>query len=232
MRPRTSHNAFWRDLTESEQGELCSIGAVRSYEIGDQLFQQGAASDHVLIVLAGWVKVTALRADGHEVLLAIRGPSDTLGESGWLNQRPRSASGVALSSVRALVVRADRFATFIDANTHAAQVLARAMTARMEEADRRMESQISAPGPARLAALLADLADQFGETIGPGGPITLPLPLTQWELAQMIGNTRETVARALTAWRRNGIITTGRMRISILDLPALRRAAGQQRSSQ
>jgi CRP/FNR family transcriptional regulator, cyclic AMP receptor protein len=228
MRRRTSHNAFWRDLTGPEQDELRSIGTVRGYEIGGQLFQQGARSDHVLIILDGWVKITALRADGHEVLLAIRGPADTLGESGWLNQRPRSASGVALTSVRVLIIGADRFGTFIDANTHAAQVLARAMTARMEEADRRMASQISAQGPARLAALLVDLADEFGTATGPDDAITVPLPLTQWELAQMIGNTRETVARSLTAWRRSGIITTGRMRIDVLDLPALRRAAGQQ----
>ncbi|MCO5972254.1 Crp/Fnr family transcriptional regulator [Actinoallomurus soli] len=198
-----------------------AAGRTREYATGTLLCSQGADPDHVLIILDGWVKVTAGRADGQEVMLAIRGPSDTIGESGWLNGRPRSANVKALGRVRALAIPAEQFASFLNSHAHAAQVLARVMVGRMDDADRRMTSQVGTSGPKLLALLLLDLAERYGVP-GAGGAVTLPLPLTQQELATMIGRARETVARALTVWRREGIVVTRRMRIVILRLDALR----------
>ena len=78
------------------------------------------------------------------------------------------------------------------------------MVSRMDDADRRMTSQVGTSGPKLLALLLLDLAERYGVP-GPENAVTLPLPLTQHELATMIGRARETVARALrcgarTAW--------------------------------
>ena len=75
------------------------------------------------------------------------------------------------------------------------------MVGRMDDADRRMTSQVGTSGPKLLALLLLDLAERYGAP-GPGDTVTLTLPLTQQELATMIGRARETVARALTVWRR------------------------------
>jgi CRP-like cAMP-binding protein len=72
--------------------------------------------------------------------------------------------------------------------------------------------------------LLLELAERYGVP-GANGAITLPLPLTQQELATMIGRARETVARALTVWRRDGIVDTGRTRFVILTPAALRDVA-------
>lgn len=212
---------FWRALEESERTALRAIARPRVYAAGTLLFSQGAPPDHVLVILEGWVKVTAGRADGQEVMLAIRGPSDTIGESGWLKERPRSANVKALNQVRALAVPAEYFHGFLNTHPHAAQVLARVMVGRMDDADRRMTSQVGTSGPRLLAMLLLDLADRYGVP-GQDDTITLPLPLTQQELATMIGRARETVARALTVWRRDDIVTTRRMRITILAPEALR----------
>jgi CRP/FNR family cyclic AMP-dependent transcriptional regulator len=216
-----NRHGFWQALQESERAALRAAGRTREYATGTLLCSQGADPDHVLIILDGWVKVTAGRADGQEVMLAIRGPSDTIGESGWLNGRPRSANVKALGKVRALAIPAEQFAAFLNSHAHAAQVLARVMVGRMDDADRRMTSQVGTSGPKLLALLLLDLAERYGVP-GPGGSVTLPLPLTQQELATMIGRARETVARALTVWRREGIVVTRRMRIVILRPEALR----------
>lgn len=215
---------FWQALDESERKALRAIARSRDYAAGTLLFSQGAPPDHVLIILDGWVKVTAGRADGHEVMLAVRGPSDTIGESGWLNGRPRSANVKALNRVRTLVVPAEQFDSFLNTHPHAAQVLARVMVGRMDDADRRMTSQVGTSGARLLAMLLLELAERYGVS-GANGEITLPLPLTQQELATMIGRARETVARALTVWRRDGIVDTGRTRIVIVDPAALRDVA-------
>lgn len=211
---------FWQALQESERAALRAAGRTREYAPGALLLGQGADPDHVLVILDGWVKVTAGRADGQEVMLAVRGPSDTIGESGWLNGRPRSANVRALGRVRALAVPAEQFAGFLNSHAHAAQVLARVMAGRMDDADRRMTSQVGTGGPKLLALLLVDLAERYGVP-GQDGSVTLPLPLTQQELATMIGRARETVARALTVWRRDGIVATHRMRIVIVDPAAL-----------
>ncbi|MCO6007754.1 Crp/Fnr family transcriptional regulator [Actinoallomurus purpureus] len=215
-----NRHGFWQALQESERAALRAAGRTREYATGTLLCSQGADPDHVLIILDGWVKVTAGRADGQEVMLAIRGPSDTIGESGWLNGRPRSANVKALNRVRALAIPAEPFAAFLNSHAHAAQVLARVMVGRMDDADRRMTSQVGTSGPKLLALLLLDLAERYGVP-GGGGSVTLPLPLTQQELATMIGRARETVARALTVWRREGIVVTRRMRIVILRPDAL-----------
>lgn len=215
---------FWQALHESERTALRTVGRTREFAQGEPLCSQGAPPDHILILLDGWVKVTVYTPDGHEVLLAVRGPADTIGESGWLNGRPRSANVNALGQVRALAVPADQFQAFLNSHAHAAQVLAKAMVARMDDADRRMTAQVGANGAARFAALLVDFAERYGVT-GHDGTISLLLPLTQRELATMIGMARETVARAFTAWRQQGIVNTGRKRIVILDLDALREIA-------
>lgn len=214
--------AFWTELTETERGRLLSISTPRAYEPGDRLFRQGDAPDSVLVIMDGWVKVTASRVDGHEVLLAVRGPYDTLGESGWLGRRARSGTVIALSVVKVLAVHPDRLTAFVNDHARVAQVLARVMLARLEQAERRMASQISDNGPARLAGLVADLAERYGEPAGDA--VSLRVPLTQQELAMMIGVSRETVARTLATWRRAGVVSTTRMRINVLDLPELRRA--------
>lgn len=219
-----NRQGFWQALQESERAALRAAGRTREYATGALLLGQGADPDHVLIILDGWVKVTAGRADGQEVMLAIRGPSDTIGESGWLNGRPRSANVKALGRVRALAVPAEQFAGFLNSHAHAAQVLARVMVGRMDDADRRMTSQVGTSGPKLLALLLGDLAERYGVP-GQDGSVTLPLPLTQQELATMIGRARETVARALTVWRRDGIVVTRRMRIVIVRPQALREIA-------
>ena len=225
-----NRQGFWQALQESERAALRAAGRTREYAAGALLLGQGADPDHVLIILDGWVKVTAGRADGQEVMLAIRGPSDTIGESGWLNGRPRSADVKALGRVRALAVPAEQFAGFLNSHAHAAQVLARVMVGRMDDADRRMTSQVGTGGPKLLALLLVDLAERYGVS-GQDGSITLPLPLTQQELATMIGRARETVARALTVWRREGIVITRRMRIVIVRPDALRDIADRDDDS-
>ncbi len=219
-----NRHGFWQALQESERTALRAAGRIREYATGTLLCSQGADPDHVLVILEGWVKVTAGRADGHEVMLAIRGPYDTIGESGWLNGRPRSANVRALNRVRALAIPAEQFAGFLNGHAHAAQVLARVMVGRMDDADRRMTSQVGTSGPKLLALLLLDLAERYGAP-GPGEAITLPLPLTQHELATMIGRARETVARALTVWRREGLVHTRRMKIIIMNPTALREVA-------
>lgn len=213
---------FWGHVSESERATLRSMGQEREFSPGEILIQEGHSADHVMIVMRGWVKITTLRADRRLIVLSLRGRYEIIGESGWLRGRPHSASVQALDRVKILDIPAARFDAFINANTHAAAVLAEAMVDRMYESDRRMTAQIAAAGPGRLATVLIELADRYGDAAATDGAISMALPLNHTELAAMVGLRRETVARTFTAWRRQGIVSTQHRWITILDPSALR----------
>jgi CRP/FNR family transcriptional regulator, cyclic AMP receptor protein len=209
---------FWDLLTEAERATLTEAGRPRSYARAMPLCYQGEPPTHVLILLTGWVKVVVFTPNGHAAVLAIRGPGDIIGESGPLHNRARSATVYALDEVKTLNVPGSRFSSFLDDHAHASRVLAQVMVGRMDDADQRMAARLTADGAGRLAVLLVELAERYGV----GDPIVIGPPLSQQELAGWVGDSRETVARALRSWRLKGIIKTGRRRITITDLAALK----------
>lgn len=212
---------FWYLLTDAERASLNEAGRLRTYDRAMPLCYQGDPPTHILILLSGWVKVVLVTPNGHTAVLAIRGPGDIIGESGLLRPLPnraRSATVLALDEVTAVAVSGARFSQFLDVHAHASRVLAQVMVARMDDADQRMAARLTADGAGRLAVLLVELAERYGI----GDPPTIGPPLSQQELAGWVGDSRETVARALRGWRNRGIVQTSRRQIIVTDLDALR----------
>jgi len=219
---------FWKDLDEAEQGMLRDAARPRTYTPGMHLCYEGDPSDHVIIIENGWAKVTSTTEDGHEVVHAIRGPGDIVGESAVLGHRPRSATITALDSLRALVLSATRFTAFLDDHPRVWRMVSGTLVRRTDDDVRRLRAKASADGAQRLAMLLLDLADQYGSTVPTGGVVIQP-PLSQSELASWVDSSRETVARALKIWRSRGLVGTARRKITVLDAAGLRSYAdGQQ----
>jgi CRP-like cAMP-binding protein len=98
------------------------------------------------------------------------------------------------------------------------------MVHRWRNAETRLRMRAATNGAQRLAGLLLGLADGLGGQAE--GVIEIALPLSQDELASLAGTSRATVARALSNWRTRGLIRTGQRRITLTDVPGLRRAAG------
>jgi CRP-like cAMP-binding protein len=191
------------------------------FSAGMPLCYQGDPSDHVIIIQTGWAKVTSTTEDGHDVVLAIRGPGDLVCESAALGHRHRSATVAALGPLRALVVPAPRFTAFLDEYPRAWRMVSGTFVRRLDEADGRHGARASADGARRLAFLLLDLADQYGKP-GPAGSIVILPPLSQQELASWVDSSRETVARAFKRWRATGLVHTARRRTTVLSPPGLR----------
>jgi CRP-like cAMP-binding protein len=167
----------------------------------------------VFILLSGWVKIITVADDGREMLAALRGPGAIVGEIAQVTGY-RTATVQAFGSVRALIVGAERFGAFLDSHTPAARAYRHFMTEYQEAANRSQRDLATSSGPRRLAALLLDLDG-------------MDLPLSQEELASLIGSARSTVTRALSDWRSRHIISTRQRPVTILDQPALRRIAGR-----
>lgn len=215
-----SPSGFWKELDETEQGTLRDAARPRTYLAGAHLCYEGDPSDHVIIIENGWAKVTSTTEDGHEVVHAIRGPGDLVGESAVIGHRPRSATITALDSLQALVLSATRFTAFLDEHPRVWRMVSGTLVRRNDDDVRRLRANASADGGQRLAMLLLELAQAYGSAT-PTGVVIQP-PLSQSELASWVDSSRETVARALKIWRARGLVDTARRKITILDPPGLR----------
>jgi len=174
------------------------------------VFHEGDRSDFVAVLERGRVKVLTTSSDGAETLLSVRGPGALVGELAALDGAPRLASAVALDPVTALVVTADEFRRFLGDHPRVALELVRTLVVRLRESDRRRIEFGSHDVASRLAAVLVELAARSNQ-----------VRLTQYELAGLIGASRESVARGLTSLRARGLVRTGRGTITVLDVDAL-----------
>jgi CRP-like cAMP-binding protein len=208
-------------LDPDARAALLGLGRVRRYRRGATLLMQGARDDTVCVVLEGRVKVTLDTPDGREVVLAVLGPGDLLGEFEAIEPElvSRIASNVALEPVECRVFAADDLRRFLVAHPAAALELLRLTIRKLRTGDQRRVDATALDASHRLAHFLVERADAHREP-------ELDIALTQEELASLIASSRESVVRALTALRTRGLIETGRRQITIRDMDGLRAYAG------
>ena len=210
---------FWPLLSDDERTVLAGLGRTTVYPPGTVMCVEGDPNTHVFVLVDGWVKIVGVTSDGHELTLALRGHGDTVGEVAGETTGHRNATVQAVGTVRALVVPYERFSSFLDSHDGADHAYRRMVTRRWNDAESMLRARSVTSGAQRLAGLLLELADSELQTA---------MTLTQEELASLTGASRATVTRALSNWRRRGIIRTGQRDITITDLGALRKIAGQQ----
>jgi CRP-like cAMP-binding protein len=220
----SSEPVFMDSLTAAESAALESRGIKRTYARGHALFHEQGSAERVLVLQSGFVKLSRLSEEGREVILAIRGPGDLLGEQSALDGHPRSATAVALDPVAAIVMSSDEFVRLLEKEPRVALVVLRMMSHRLREADLQRMGLSLQDATARVAARILEMAGRFGEDSGEG--LEIPLPISQEELAGWTGCSRDSVVKALQSMRNVGWIETGRRRITVRDLDALRRRAG------
>lgn len=197
-------------------------GHSRSFRRGQALFIEGDRAERVFLIERGWVTVTCTAPGGREIMLALRGPGEMLGELSALDGEPRSATAIALSAVEANVVSGSTLARALD-DVDAAHELIRILAWRLRDADRKRLEFAALDTLGRVAWRLLELSERFGHETDEG--ISVELPLSQEQLAAWCGASRESTVKALTSLRALGSITTGRRHVVISDPEALRRHA-------
>jgi CRP/FNR family transcriptional regulator, cyclic AMP receptor protein len=221
--PPLEEQSFLSSLSPEEDATLRAAGVVRSFSRGTALFHERQASDRVLVVLDGRVKVGCTSEDGREIILAIRGPGDLLGELSAIDGEPRSATATALEPVEALAVGAPDFAAFLVSHPNVALRIMRMLSRRLRDADRKRVEFAAQDTLGRVAARLVEMCERFGEPVG--GGTRIDLPISQEELAGWTGSSREAVSKALQSMRELGWIETRRREIAVRDLDAIKRRA-------
>lgn len=220
---------FWEQLDPPDQERLVAAGRIAQFGAGTTICRQGDPATHLYVVISGLIKILTNSRDGQQSVQALRGRGDVVGELAGELTGYRTASMVAVTEVQAVVVGHEKFLAFLDRHLPAAHAYRRMITRRFSDTADSLYAQYTTNGAQRLAQLLLDLAEKYGQPAGPGPALVLTLPLSQDELASLVSTSRATVTRALHDWRGRGLIQTRTRRITITDPASLRRLGGRDR---
>jgi CRP/FNR family transcriptional regulator len=190
---------------------------------GDRLFDEGDAGDRLYVILEGKIKLTRTAPDGRENLLSVLGPGEMFGELSLFDPRPRTASAVAVTDAHLAALGHDYLRKWLTGRPDVAMHLLRALAQRLRRANDVMADLVFTDVPGRVAKALLDLADRFGEE--QDGGLEVHHDLTQEELAQLVGASRETVNKALADFSARGWLQLQAKSVLILDRDRLARRA-------
>lgn len=190
---------------------------------GQTLINVGDPAETLSVIVSGRVKLVKDGASGSEHLLEVLGPGDYFGALPLLGQAQNEARAEALTGGCILVTSTDKFGQLVTSFPSVAVAVLEDVSGRLRSAHARLHDASAAPVEARLASTLLTLSRRFGQPVGQGR--TLGAPLSQEDLAALTGSTLETVNRVLAGWRKRGWVTTGRLKLTIDDLAALREVA-------
>jgi CRP/FNR family cyclic AMP-dependent transcriptional regulator len=210
----------WR-LTEEGQRKLTAAGSARGFSPGQVLIRESEATNHVVLITSGRVKISTAAPTGRQVILALRGPGDLLGESSALDGEVRSATVTALTEVKAVVLTGAEFQRFLHSAPTVAMELLKMVVSRLRESSRRRLEFGAYDVPTRTALLLIDYAVSCGEPTTGG----ISIKLRQSDLADAAGASREAVAKALKVFRDAGAVRTHRCSFDVLSLDLLHQFA-------
>ncbi|MCF3136113.1 Crp/Fnr family transcriptional regulator [Streptomyces olivochromogenes] len=208
-------------LPDELQRALRAQGTEVRFPEGQVIFWEGQPSHSVLVIEEGHVKVTQRASDGAEVILAIRGPGEVMGDEGVLMEEPRSATVTTITDVVGVDIAADDLLRFVEEQKLWPEMYKAAVRRRRQSDQQVLLARLGVRN--RLARWLLELANEIGEQTDDGW--VLAVSMSQQDLASRIGASRDAVAIELRKLREQKLVTTGRRQITLHDLEALRRFA-------
>jgi CRP/FNR family transcriptional regulator/CRP/FNR family cyclic AMP-dependent transcriptional regulator len=195
-------------LAPDELQALAALCRPRTFERGEVLFHEGDPTCGLYILQSGQVKIVLIDPDGEETILHVQGRGECLGELSLVDGEPRSATVVALDRVEALALYREDFLALLDQQPCVERAVARALAAMVRRLSGHVQDVTALDVSTRLAKKLLELADRHGEPSDDG--IRIAVPLTQRDLARMLGLTRASVNKHLSALEGEGVLTAHR----------------------
>jgi CRP-like cAMP-binding protein len=201
-------SALFSALSRRERRDLAALARTRTFVANDTIFHVGEPGVSMMGVLVGVVRILLPTPKGREVILADLPSGELFGEIALLDGKPRSARATALTNCELMVLERRDMLQYLEHNATACLIMMRLLCSRIRRSDERTAEIAFFDVPARLArALLRILAPDRGPQ---------KRALSQRELAEMSGATRENVNRCLRDWQRRGILELKDRRAIIL----------------
>ena len=190
---------------------------------GDVLFHEGDEGDRLYVVTEGKVKLGRTSADGRENLLAILGPGQMFGELSLFDPGPRSATVTAVTDCTMQSLGHDELIRWLNGRSEVARGLLSQLAGRLRKSNDVVADLVFSDVPGRVAKALLDLSSRFGRVADDG--IHVHHDLTQEELAQLVGASRETVNKALADFASRGWLRLEARSVVLMDVERLKRRA-------
>ncbi len=214
-----SRVSLFSELSRAELERISRVAIPRSFPAGVRVFHEGDHSDACYLVRSGDLRVTREHSDGRAIALATLGPGDIFGELAMLDGQARSASVETLSDAELLALGAADFRRLLAEHSQISVKLIAALTRRLRETNERVSRQSFQTVPSRVAGVLAQL---ITEEAVPDGRSGVTIRMTQADLAQLAGTSRESVSRFLATLERAGVVRVGRGRVTVVEPRRLR----------
>ena len=210
-------------LDDDAAAALESSMSSSSLRRGEILFNEGDDGNQLYVVTEGKIKLGRTSPDGRENLLAILGPGQMFGELSFFDPGPRSATATAVTDVQLKSLGHEALSPVLNAHADVAHALLNQLAGRLRRTNEVVGDLVFSDVPGRVAKALLDLASRFGRRADDG--IHVNHDLTQEELAQLVGASRETVNKALADFASRGWLRLEPRSVVILDLERLQRRA-------
>ncbi|MCX6455470.1 MAG: Crp/Fnr family transcriptional regulator [Actinobacteria bacterium] len=186
---------------------------------GNTLFKEGDAGDRLFVVVEGKLKLGTSSIDGRENLLSILGPGDMFGELSLFDPGPRTATATAVTDARVLALAHDQVIGLVTQHPQVSLELLARLAQRLRRTNEVLADLVFSDVPGRVAKALMDLGSRFGVQKDDG--LHVNHDLTQEELAQLVGASRETVNKALADFAARSWVRLEPRAVVVLDYERL-----------
>lgn len=216
-----SNIPLFRSLSSEDRSDLASLLRVQKVKAGEVLFRKGSEGTTLYIIENGAVKIVLPSRLGDEMIITIFSEGDFFGEMALLDNMPRSADAVAVDPSCLLLLNRSDFLHFLKKSDAAIKAILSSLSMRLRRTDDLLEDTSFLNIPARFAKKLLELGTTFGHR--DGETLEISLRLTQKDMADMVGATRESINKELRVLREKGIVTLSGSSLVINDITRLKR---------
>ena len=186
---------------------------------GSILFKEGDEGEHLYVIVDGKLKLGTSSGDGRENLLSILGPGEMFGELSLFDPGPRTSTATAVTDAKLLSLGHEKVIPWLKQNPEVSLQLLTRLSQRLRRTNEAVGDLVFSDVPGRVAKALIDLGDRFGKTTPEG--LLVNHDLTQEELAQLVGASRETVNKALADFAGRGWLKLDGRSVLITDVERL-----------
>jgi CRP-like cAMP-binding protein len=206
---------LFRGLKIDERAAIINRARIRTVAAGERIFSIGAPGDYMAAVLAGTIRITVPSPHGRELLLAILEAGELFGEIALLDGEERTADATANTAGVLAILDRHEVLSFLERNPAAWPRIVEILCDRIRNTDIQLAEVALLRLPARLAKAILRIA--CNDPSPSADYRQFHVQLTQQDLANMVGATRETVNKCLAAWQRLGLIHIDGGQITVAD---------------